>query len=235
MFSDDTNALRATDTSAKNSPLIRERSENPQKVRDVSRSARAAIFGRPKRVQMDQSGEQGNGILTDFRSDRRIEVQFEGVGAHPWLPAQRHGLARGIYSRLAADGRGSSKQIPSQVQWRLGPLPSASGNSASRLVSGANPFVFLGGRMMMRICSFFRIPRSRGSLPNERSCARWRRKPPLRKSPKASYAVCRRNRNHLIANVCESEIPFYFLRPRTAGARRSLVARRRSLPSTTPR
>ena len=48
---------------------------------------------------------------------RRIELQFQGASAHPWLLGRRYGLARGIYYRLAADGRSSSEQIPSAIQF----------------------------------------------------------------------------------------------------------------------
>ena len=33
------------------------------------------------------------------RMERRIKLQFQGGGAHPWILERRNGLARGIYNR----------------------------------------------------------------------------------------------------------------------------------------
>ena len=58
------------------------------------------------------------------------------MGAHPWLLERRNGLARGIYNRLIEDDRFSNKTIPSEVQWRLNTMLSASGFSAYQMVFG---------------------------------------------------------------------------------------------------
>ena len=53
---------------------------------------------------MDE-GERGSETRTDFRTERRIKLQFRGACAHPWPLGRRDGIACGIYDRLAADGR----------------------------------------------------------------------------------------------------------------------------------
>ena len=52
-------------------------------------------------------------------SQRRVNIQSQGAGAHPWLHGRGNGLDRAIYDSLAADGRFSSKRLFSEVQWRL--------------------------------------------------------------------------------------------------------------------
>ena len=49
---------------------------------------------------MDERGEWKHGISADLRPERRIELQFRGAGAQPWLLERRNGIARGIYNRL---------------------------------------------------------------------------------------------------------------------------------------
>ena len=93
---------------------------------------------------MDVGGEWKNEIWTDLRSERRMELQFSGVGARPWIPERRNGLARRIYNRLVADGRSWGKQILSEVQWRLNALISAGGYSAHQMVFGSKPLDLFG-------------------------------------------------------------------------------------------
>ena len=59
-------------------------SKNPQEARDVSCSGWLGIFGPPKSIQMDEGGERKNAIWTDSRAECRINLQFQGVEAHPW-------------------------------------------------------------------------------------------------------------------------------------------------------
>ena len=66
---------------------------------------------------MNEGGEWENELWADLRTERRVKVQFQGVGAHPWKLERRHGLARGIYNRLVEDYRFSNMPIPSEVQW----------------------------------------------------------------------------------------------------------------------
>ena len=80
-----------------------------------------------------------NEIRTDFCTERRVKLQFQGVGALPWLPGRRNGLARRIYHRVAADGRFPMKQILTEARYSLSTLSSASWYSAFHVVPGANP------------------------------------------------------------------------------------------------
>ena len=62
----------------------------------------------------------------------------------PSLSLPAFPLARGIYNRLAPDGRFSGKQISSEVQWRLNSIVSGGGNSASQLVFRPKPADLVG-------------------------------------------------------------------------------------------
>lgn len=75
-----------------------------------------------------------------------VKVQFQGAGARPWLLERRDGLARGIHDRLAADDSFASERIPTDAQYRLDTLPSASGYSASQMVFGSEPAALYGWR-----------------------------------------------------------------------------------------
>ena len=55
------------------------------------------------------------------------------------LNFKEKGLGRGIYKPLPGDGPSSSKQIPSNAQWRLKTMISAGGFSAYQMVFGPNP------------------------------------------------------------------------------------------------
>ena len=89
-------------------------------------------------------GEWKNEIRTDFCSEGRIKLHFQGVGAHPWLLERRNGLARGIYNRLVEDGRFLSKTFLSEVQWCLNAMLSSGGFSAYQMVFGSTPVDFFG-------------------------------------------------------------------------------------------
>ena len=96
-------------------------------------------MGPPGRFRWTNGGEWKNEAWTDFCSDRRIKLFFQGVGAHPWTLERRNGLARGIYNRIMADGRYSGKQVLAEVQWCLDSMVSSSGYSAFQSVFVANP------------------------------------------------------------------------------------------------
>ena len=139
-------ALRGMDAYSKNSLPIPPRSGNSQEVWSVCRRSLITILGGPKRIQVDGGVKRGNGIRADFRTGRRIKVQFrerarslgpsdEEMGSHVafqivWLQV--------VVFRAMAPGN----------QWRLRTLLPASGYSAYRLVFGSNPadlFVRGGG------------------------------------------------------------------------------------------
>ena len=86
----------------------------------ASCSARSAISGRPKCIQLDKFGKWGDEIRTLVCAGRRIRLQFQGVGTHSRLLERHTGRARGIYNRLAAADRFPIKQIPLGVQYCLG-------------------------------------------------------------------------------------------------------------------
>ena len=71
-------------------------------------------------------------------------MQFQGLGAHPWILQRRNGLARGIYYRLVTDARFSGGQISAEVQWRLNTVICGSGYSAYLMVFGSNPVGLFG-------------------------------------------------------------------------------------------
>ena len=110
LFLDDIIAPCSLDTFPGYSLLPPAQHQSPQDVRDVFRADWLGIFRPPKGIQMDGGGEWKNEIWTDVCADRRIKLQFQGVGAHLWLLERRNGLARGIYCRFP------SGQISSGVQ-----------------------------------------------------------------------------------------------------------------------
>ena len=55
------------------------------------------------------------------------------------LPGRRHGLARGIYNRLAVDSRFPDRAILNEVQLRLNVVRSHDGPPAYQMVFGPNP------------------------------------------------------------------------------------------------
>ena len=134
LFLDDLVALHVMDMFSKYSLLIPVRSKNPQEVWGAFCNSWLSVFGQPKGIQLDEGGEWKNEIWLDLCSDRRVKLQFQGVGAHPWMLERRNGLARGIYNRIREGGRFSGRQILSEVQWRLNALISAGGFSAYRMV-----------------------------------------------------------------------------------------------------
>ena len=78
-------------------------------------------------------------LRANLCAGRRIKVQFQGVGAPPWLVERRNGLAGGIYNRLVRDDGFSNKRIPSEALRRLKTVLSASGFCAYPMVLGSNP------------------------------------------------------------------------------------------------
>ena len=73
----------AMDVFPKYSALQPAQSKNPQEVWGVFCAGWLGAFGPPKCIQMDEGGEWKNEIRTDFRTERRIKLQFQGVGAPP--------------------------------------------------------------------------------------------------------------------------------------------------------
>ena len=97
---DDPIALRAMDIPSKYAPRIPLRSEKPQEVRDAFFSPWIGVTGQPKSIQTD-GGEWKNEVWADPCLYRRVALQFQKLGAHPWA------LERGIYNCLVADDRSS--------------------------------------------------------------------------------------------------------------------------------
>ena len=90
---DDAIALHATDVYPKYPLLVRERPKNPSEAQDASAGSRTAVNARRRPNRMGSGGEWGNGIRADFRTQRRINHQFQGTDARPWIPEGRNGLA----------------------------------------------------------------------------------------------------------------------------------------------
>ena len=128
----------------KYSLLLPARSKNPQEVWGVLCGGWLGTLGPPKCPQMGEGGEWKNAIWTDLCAERRIKVQFRGVGAHPWLLERRNGPARGIYNRLVEDDRFSKKMILLEAQWCLNTMLSACRFSAHQMVLGSNPVDLCG-------------------------------------------------------------------------------------------
>ena len=111
-FSGDSIALHVADVSYKYSFLIPVRSGHPLQVWGALRIARIAIFGRPKCDQTGGGGGGANGKMNFGRILARgiaLSSSFR-ERARPLFLEGGNGPARGIFSRLAADGRFSSKQ-----------------------------------------------------------------------------------------------------------------------------
>ena len=85
-------------------------------------TSRIGVFGEAQGIQTDEGGEWQNEVWPDFRSDPRIELQFQGVGAHTWILERRKGVARGVYDRSVADGHFSGEQIFAEAQCSLANL-----------------------------------------------------------------------------------------------------------------
>ena len=115
LFLDDIIALRILDVFSKYSLLIPVRTKNPQEVWDASRRPRIWVFGHPVSIQLGEGSEWENELSAELRSDRRIKLLSQGVGAHPWILGRRSGLSRGIFYRLKGGDRFSSKQIPAEA------------------------------------------------------------------------------------------------------------------------
>ena len=117
---------------------------NPQKVWGAFCSSWIGVFGPPSSIQTDEGGEWKNELWAELRSERRIKLLFQDVGAHPWILGRRYGPARGIYNRLKVDARVPGKQILAGARWRLNTLISREGSSANRRVSRSNPVDLYG-------------------------------------------------------------------------------------------
>ena len=137
-------ALHVMDVSSKFSSPPPARSRNPQEVWGVFPIPRIGIFGPPTYIQMDEGGERKNEMWTDSCSECPIKPLHQGVGAHPRILGGRNGLARGIYNCLFADDRYTSRQIPSEVQWRAKTMISASVYSAFPLHCRPDPADLFG-------------------------------------------------------------------------------------------
>ena len=127
------------DVSSKYSLLIHVCTKKPQEEWNAFCGSWNGVFGPPLSIQMDKSGEWKNESWAELRSERRIKLLFQGVGAHPWVLERRNGLARGICTRLKEGDLLSGKQILAVVDWRLNSLVPGGGFSAYQMVFGSNP------------------------------------------------------------------------------------------------
>ena len=75
-------------------------------------------------------GEWQNDLWRALCVERRLKLEFQEVGAQPWISERRNGLARGIYNRLQANRYYTGSQILTEAQWFLNTVVSASGYSA---------------------------------------------------------------------------------------------------------
>ena len=131
--------LRATDVFSTYSLLMPVSSKDPRGVSDASCSSRTGVSGRPQSIQMDEGDEWKHEVCTGSRPERRTTLQFQFVGAHPWMLSRRNGLARGIYNRSVADDRFSGKQVSAKAHWRLISLISGGGVAACRAIFWSAP------------------------------------------------------------------------------------------------
>ena len=96
-----------------------------------------AFLARPRAFGWVRGANGMNQMRTNLRAGRRTELQFQRVGAHPWLSKRRNGFARGIHNSLIEDGRVSNGQILRVLQWCMNAIISAGGSSAYQLVFGS--------------------------------------------------------------------------------------------------
>ena len=108
---DVTIALHALDMFPKNSLLLLVQAKNHHEVWDVFFSGWLGIFGPPTSYEMDEGGWK-NEVWADLCAERRIKLQFQGVGELQLELESRNGIARGIHTRLIEDGRFARRQIP---------------------------------------------------------------------------------------------------------------------------
>ena len=146
LFLADLIGLHVLDLFSRYSLLVPVRSKNPEEVRDTFRTSRIAVLGAPRIIQMGDGGGWENDLRVDSRADRHIKLQYQCVGAHPWISERRNGLARGIYNRMHADDRHAGRQWISEVQFCLNTMLSTNGFSASQLMFGSNPADNFGWR-----------------------------------------------------------------------------------------
>ena len=119
--------------------LIAVRAKNPQEVWGAFCSSWIGVFGPPMSIRMDEGGGRKNKLRPQFRSERRIELLFQGVTGCPWIPERPKGLARAIFKRLWENDWFSGKQILAEAQRRLGTLIPGGGFSACQMVFGSDP------------------------------------------------------------------------------------------------
>ena len=132
-------ASHVMDVFPKYSLLIPSRTKIPREVWGDFCNSWIGVVGPPVSIQMDEYEECENELRTDLRSDRRIKLLFQGVGARPWILERRNGFARGTYNRLKEDDQDLGKQIPAEVQRRLNALISGGGFSTNQMVFGSSP------------------------------------------------------------------------------------------------
>ena len=131
-------ALRSMYMFPKYSLLHPAQSQNPGDEWDALRAGWLGIFGPPKCIRICEGGESKHEIWTDLRAERRIKLQFQGAGAHPWLLERRNGFARMIYNRLIEDDRSPSRWIRVEVQSRVNSMICAGESSAYQMAFGTN-------------------------------------------------------------------------------------------------
>ena len=171
-FLDDLIALRALVMFSKYSPLLPVQPENPQEAWDAFRGGSLGAIGPPKCLQMDEGGGWKNELRADLRADRRFKLQFQGVGARPWLLERRNEITRRIYNRLFEDDRFPNKHPFGQRLSASGfrPVVLEYYPFGQRLFGVPDGFLAstrwtcLDGRIGMKICCLLRIPHWRVNL-----------------------------------------------------------------------
>ena len=129
----------ATDVQSRRSLSLKACSKSPLEVRDAFAGSRAAFFGRPEESdgQMEVNGRLKFGPIfvrgAIFVSAPRERAHARG----PWNAA--NGPARGMYNRVAASDRLSSRSISNEVKSHLNTMLSHSGFPAKRLAHRSNP------------------------------------------------------------------------------------------------
>ena len=188
-FLGDLVALRAMDMFSKYSLLLPVQPKNPREAWGVFCGGRLGASGPRMRIQMDEGGEWENEVWADLRAERRIKLQFQGVGDHPLLWEGCKAPARGICNRFVEDGRFMNKTILSEAQWCLNTMLSACGFSAHQMVFGSNPVDLLDWEDGDEDLMFAQVPPWRASLFNNGRFLCRPRKRPWRKSPTATSDV----------------------------------------------
>ena len=115
------------DAFPKSSPPIPVRSRNPPEVWGAACGTQMGVSGQLESIQTNEGGEWGNEVWADLCSERRIKLQSQVAGLHPWILERRNGLARGFLS--PSRGRslfgesdflwGSMVSESSHIGWRV--------------------------------------------------------------------------------------------------------------------